>query len=247
VFDHVALSVSDLGAARAFYETALAVLGHGEPSEGDWFFEWQDLAVGAEDDRPVTRNVHVGLAAPSRQHVDEFWRTLTESGFDDDGPPGLREQYAPGYYGAFVLDPDGNSIEAVHKENHDSDRCVDHVWLRVRDASASRRFYETIAPALGFRPTGEGPGRASFGSDTGGFTVTEPDEGWSVRRPLTENLHLAFAAPDRATVDEFHRIAVAAGYGDNGPPGERLRYHPGYYGAFVLDPDGHNIEAVFHG
>jgi catechol 2,3-dioxygenase-like lactoylglutathione lyase family enzyme len=62
----------------------------------------------------------------------------------------------------------------------------------------------------------------------------------------TENVHLAFAAPDRETVDGFHRVATAAGYRDNGPPGERAVYHPGYYAAFVLDPDGHNVEAVFH-
>jgi catechol 2,3-dioxygenase-like lactoylglutathione lyase family enzyme len=64
--------------------------------------------------------------------------------------------------------------------------------------------------------------------------------------PLTEHVHLAFPAPDRATVDEFHRVALAAGYRDNGAPGERPHYHPGYYGAFVIDPDGHNVEAVYH-
>ena len=65
-------------------------------------------------------------------------------------------------------------------------------------------------------------------------------------RPPTENLHLAFGVPDNATVDEFHRVAVAAGYESNGPPGERPVYHAGYYGAFVLDPDGNNVEAVCH-
>jgi predicted lactoylglutathione lyase len=59
-------------------------------------------------------------------------------------------------------------------------------------------------------------------------------------------VHLAFKAADRDTVDEFHRVALAAGYRDNGAPGERPQYHPGYYGAFVLDPDGHNVEAVYH-
>ena len=66
-----------------------------------------------------------------------------------------------------------------------------------------------------------------------------------LRGEPTENVHVAFTAPDSETVDEFHRIALAAGYRDNGAPGER-RYHPGYYGAFVLDPDGNNVEAVCH-
>jgi catechol 2,3-dioxygenase-like lactoylglutathione lyase family enzyme len=248
VFDHVGLSVADLGAARAFYETALGTLGFGEPDDRGHFFEWEDLAVGqTEARRPVTRHVHVALVAPSREHVDRFWQTLTERGFEDDGRPGRRSRYSPAYYGAFVLDPDGNSIEAVHKENMPArPRCIDHVWLRVQAVPAAARFYETIAPVLGFRLRDEGPTHAHFRFAEGGFTVTSPDEDWSIRRPLSENLHLAFAAPDRATVDEFHRVLLAAGYRDNGGPGERPRYHPAYYGAFVLDPDGNNVEAVVH-
>ena len=248
MFDHVGLRVSDLGVARAFYETALATLGFGEPQEADDLFEWQDLAIGqTEDDRSVTRNVHIGLAAPSREHVERFWRTLTGQGFADDGPPGPRTKYSPAYYGSFVLDPDGNSIEAVHKESMPAGgRCIDHVWMRVRDVSAAARFYGTIAPVLGFRGRAADPTHAHFRFAEGGFTVTSPDEDWSVRRPLTQNVHLAFAAPDQATVNEFHQVAIAAGYRDNGAPGERPQYHPGYYGAFVLDPDGNNIEAVVH-
>ena len=248
MFDHVTVRASDLEAARSFYATGLAILGYGEPHGDEHFFEWQDLSVAqSRDERPPTRHLHVGLAAPTREHVDAFWRTLTEQGFRDDGAPGLREKYTRGYYGAFVLDPDGNSIEAVHKETERADGgCIDHVWLRVRDVVASTRFFATIAPVLGFRFRAERPGRAHFAAAAGGFTVTSPGEDWSVERPLTENVHLAFPAPDRAVVDEFHRVALAAGYRDNGAPGER-GYHPGYYGAYVLDPDGNNVEAVFHG
>ncbi|MDQ3875623.1 MAG: VOC family protein [Actinomycetota bacterium] len=121
--------------------------------------------------------------------------------------------------------------------------CIDHVWLRVGDVAASRRFYETIAAVLGFRLSSKRAGSAHFRADTGGLTVTSPEESWSAARPLSKNVHLAFPARDRPTVDEFHRAALAAGYRDNGPPGER-RYHAGYYGAFVLDPDGNNVEAV---
>jgi catechol 2,3-dioxygenase-like lactoylglutathione lyase family enzyme len=247
VFDHVTVRVSDITRARSFYERALGTLGFGSPDRSGHFFEWRDLSVAqARDDRPVTRHVHIGLAAPSREHVDEFWRTLTEEGFRDDGRPGLREKYRTGYYGAFVLDPDGNSIEAVHKENVRTDGgCIDHVWLRVRDVAASRAFYDTIAAVLAFQLRSEGTTYAHFRADMGGLTVTSPDESWSAARPLSKSVHLAFPAPDRATVDEFHRAARAAGYRDNGPPGER-RYHAGYYGAFVLDPDDNNIEAVVH-
>ena len=247
MFDHVTLRVSDLEVARGFYETGLAILGFGEPQQGGGFFEWQDLSLAeAREDRPVTRHVHIGLVAPSREHVDEFWQTLTDRGFRDDGPPGPREKYRPDYYGAFLLDPDANSIEAVHRDDARRDGgCIDHVWIRVRDVAASTRFYATIAPVLGLRSTAEEKTFAYFVGQTRGLALTAPDEGWSVLRPAAENVHLAFPAPDGATVDEFHRVAVAAGYRDNGPPGER-RYHAGYYGAFVLDPDDNNVEAVFH-
>lgn len=84
----------------------------------------------------------------------------------------------------------------MHKENVRIDGgCIDHVWLRVRDVAASKQFYETIATLLGFRLRAEGPTHAYFRADTGGLTVTSSDESWSVRRPLTENVHLAFPAP----------------------------------------------------
>jgi catechol 2,3-dioxygenase-like lactoylglutathione lyase family enzyme len=248
VFDHVTIRVSDIQDALSLYGTALATLEFGEPKTDGHFFEWRDLSVAqARDDRPVTRNAHIGLAAPSREHVDAFWTALTDRGFRDDGAPGVREQYRPDYYGGFVLDSDGNSIEAVHKDNVRTDGgCIDHVWLRVRDVAASKQFYETIAPLLRYRLRSADETWAYFRGDVCGFMVTSPDESWSVRRPNTQHIHLAFPAPDHATVDEFHSVALAAGYRDNGPPGER-RYHAGYYGAFVLDPDGNNVEAVFHG
>lgn len=149
----------------------MAILGLGEPTRSGHFFEWRDLSIAQyRNDRPVTRHVHLGLAAPSRDHVDEFWHALTEQGFRDDGPPGLRERYRPGYYGAFVLDPDGNSIEAVHKDNIRVDGgCIDHVWFRVRDVVASKEFYETIGALLGFGLTFGAPTHAHFRGDTGSF------------------------------------------------------------------------------
>jgi class 3 adenylate cyclase/catechol 2,3-dioxygenase-like lactoylglutathione lyase family enzyme len=114
-------------------------------------------------------------------------------------------------------------------------RLIDHVHLRVRDLEASKRFYGAVLESLGRQLSGEGEGHfwadELFASDD-----KEP----------TANLHVAFQARDRETVHAFYEAALAAGGRDNGAPGER-RYHPGYYAAYVLDPDGNNVEAVHHG
>jgi catechol 2,3-dioxygenase-like lactoylglutathione lyase family enzyme len=120
-------------------------------------------------------------------------------------------------------------------------RLIDHVQLVVRDLAASKRFYAAAFEALGVPLGGEGPG--FFWSDEL-FVSTASSPAASGE--LTGRHHLAFQAKDQATVDRFHQAAVAAGGKDNGVPGMR-RYHPGYYAAFVLDPDGNNIEAVYHG
>jgi catechol 2,3-dioxygenase-like lactoylglutathione lyase family enzyme len=111
VFDHVTIRVSDLEASSRFYEQALAQLGYGEPFRGDFrgdqFLEWEDLSIGAAGDgRAATHNLHLALVARSRAEVDDWWRAMTAAGHPDDGEPGPRPQYSPGYYGAFVRDPD---------------------------------------------------------------------------------------------------------------------------------------------
>jgi catechol 2,3-dioxygenase-like lactoylglutathione lyase family enzyme len=116
---------------------------------------------------------------------------------------------------------------------------IDHLWIRVADLAAARRFYETVAPHAGIRLTVDTPERARFVGENGSFSLIAGGQ-------PTENLHMAFGARENATVDAFHRAATEAGYRDNGAPGERPHYHAGYYGAFVLDPDGNNIEAVNH-
>ena len=118
-------------------------------------------------------------------------------------------------------------------------RRIDHVHLKVRDLAASRKFYDAALGALGL-PQTEG-GREYFYVDELFVSAAKPPQ-----EPLTSGLHLAFQAADRDAVHRFHAAVLAAGGRDNGAPGER-DYHPGYYGAFALDPDGNNIEAVFHG
>ena len=120
-------------------------------------------------------------------------------------------------------------------------RLIDHIQLVVRDLEASRRFYTAVFATLEI-PLG-GTGDDYFWADEL-FISTASSE--AAQGELTGRHHLAFQAKDRATVDAFHQVALAHGGRDNGGPGERA-YHPGYYGAFVLDPDGNNIEAVFHG
>jgi catechol 2,3-dioxygenase-like lactoylglutathione lyase family enzyme len=243
VFDHVGIAVSDLASSERFYRIVLSVLGV-EPSHADAeLVEWDDWDIGPTDrEHPVTRGLHVGFRARDRAQVDAFWHAGIDAGYRDDGAPGPRTLYGPTYYGGFLLDPDGNSVEAVHGDRQDSVPAgrVDHLWIRVRDPQASRRFYTTIAPHAGLRLTHDEPERVQLSGPDYSFSLVRDE------RPLTEHVHLAFPAREDGTVRAFHAAALAAGYEDHGEPGERAVYHPGYYGAFVLDPDGHNVEVVNH-
>jgi catechol 2,3-dioxygenase-like lactoylglutathione lyase family enzyme len=239
VFDHVTIRVSDREASERFYRTVLRALETEQTYGGDDFAEWDDFSLAqASEERPVTKRLHVGFAAPSREHVDEFWRAGTGAGYTDDGAPGPRPQYRHDYYGAFLLDPDGNSIEGVYHGAIRPPGNIDHIWIRVANVPASRRFYETVAPYTGFSLENASPERVQFVGAGGSFTLRQG-------RP-SENVHLAFPAADNATVEAFHRAATEAGYRNNGAPGERSVYHAGYYAAFVLDLDGHNVEVVNH-
>jgi catechol 2,3-dioxygenase-like lactoylglutathione lyase family enzyme len=116
-------------------------------------------------------------------------------------------------------------------------RLIDHVHLRAADFKKTRDFYLAIFDVLGLKLEHSGDNWLQM--DELFIDAADADT-------TPTHVHLAFQAKDRATVDAFHKAALAAGGIDNGAPGER-NYHPGYYGAFVLDPDGNNIEAVFHG
>ena len=112
-------------------------------------------------------------------------------------------------------------------------RLIDHLHLRVRDLERSRAFYTAVLGVLGIE------------------MINAPDhffadELWVDVGDPASHVHFAFQTPDRATVDRWYEAGLEAGGRDNGPPGERS-YHPGYYAAYLLDPDGHNVEAVHHG
>jgi catechol 2,3-dioxygenase-like lactoylglutathione lyase family enzyme len=240
VLDHITIRCADRAASEAFYDTVLQTLGVDRSGRDDDYTVWGgDFSLAQADaDHPATHRLHMGFGAPSREHVDAFWRAGTEAGYTDDGPPGPRPQYGPDYYGGFLLDPDGNSAEAVHLGDPPSGGNIDHLWIRVADLEASAAFYDLVAPFAGFRRNRTLEDRVQFTWPVHSFSVVTSDE-------PTEQLHVAFEATDNATVDSFHSALTRAGYRDNGRPGER-DYHPGYYGAFVFDPDGNNVEVVNH-
>jgi catechol 2,3-dioxygenase-like lactoylglutathione lyase family enzyme len=127
-------------------------------------------------------------------------------------------------------------VQEIHRG-----RLIDHVQLVVADLERSRRFYRAVSEVLGVPWGGEGPG--FFWVDELCVSTADSPAATGAR---TGRVHLALQAADQGMVDRFHQVGLAAGGIDNGPPGERP-YHPGYYAAFLLDPDQNNIEAVFHG
>ena len=200
MFERVTIRASDPAASQRFYDTVLETLGIERSGDAAWA-DFQ--VVPASDERPVTRGLHVGFVARSRGHVDQFWRAGVDAGYPDDGQPGSRPQYGDEYYGGFLLDPDGNSAEAVHNDALREGGVVDHLWIRVSDVAASKRYYEALAPYAGFRLQADLPQRAQFLGDTGSFSLVlgEP----------TKNCEIAFRT-------------VRPGYpgGDLDPDGNRV-------------------------
>jgi catechol 2,3-dioxygenase-like lactoylglutathione lyase family enzyme len=238
VIDHVTIRVPSLDAAGAFYGRTFELLEGPDPAEGGGFIEWTDFSITQESpERPATRGLHIGFRADSIRQVDDWWHAMIELGHPDGGAPGPRPDYGPDYYGAFVMDAAGNSVEAVNNGSRRQPGVIDHLWLRVHSLNQASHFYEAICPTVG-HTVEHYPGRTQIRGSGATFSLVEG--------PPTENLHLAFEATNKEAVDAFHQAGISAGYSSNGAPGERPHYHPGYYGAFLTDPDSNNIEAVFH-
>lgn len=124
---------------------------------------------------------------------------------------------------------------------------IDHTGLIVRDYGKSKDFYVKALGAIGYQLLAEFPAEQTGSTDVAGFGEPPKPDFWMAKgTPNQPALHIAFRVPSRALVDAFYKAALAAGGRDNGGPGPRPHYHDHYYGAFVLDPDGHNIEAVCH-
>jgi catechol 2,3-dioxygenase-like lactoylglutathione lyase family enzyme len=238
--DHVTLRVSDLDAALQLHTRSFELLEfRGTRSDGGGFHEWNDFSIAAADEgHPRTSGVHIGFAATSPVQVDRWWEELTGAGYRDDGAPGPRPEYGPTYYGAFIRDADDNSLEAVHHETTDpATGVIDHLWIRVAELAPAKRFYTAVAEATGAR-TRESDDRVQVITESGTFSLLEGR--------AAQNLHLAVGVGDIETVRAFHQAGLRAGGRDNGAPGERPEYHTGYHGAYLLDPDGNNIESVWH-
>ena len=151
---------------------------------------------------------------------------MTCAGYADDGAPGPRLQYGPTYYGAFVLDPEGNSVEAVHRRpSRDDGTVIDHLWLRVADLAVSTRFYAAVAPAVGHRAERLGD-RTMIRGDGASFSVVEGTP--------SANVQLAFGAPDRESVDWFHEAGLTEGLQSARRP-ESGRAPPGLLGAYLAE------------
>ena len=240
MFDHITLRVADLAAASSAFTAVLDGLEIKQTTSTPNFSVWGNFALTQTDEEhSIARRVHVAFIAPTRAHVDRFGQAGIDAGFADDGPAGPRPDRADDYYAAFLNDGAGNSFEAVHRDGERPSGNLDHVAIRVADVQASTAFYSTIGAAAGLAIRRQATDRATFavGASDGSFSVIAGEP--------TQNIHVAFAGEDD-DVRRFHADATAAGYRSNGEPGERPRYHAGYYAAYVLDPDGNNIEVVNH-
>ncbi len=234
------LRVPDLAVASSAINVVLDELEIKRTTNTSTFSVWGNFALTQRDaEHPIARRVHIAFIAPTSAHVDRFAQAGIEAGFADDGPAGPRPDYADDYYAAFLKDPAGNSFEAVYRDGGRPQGNIDHIAIRVNDVAASTAFYSTIGAAAGLTIRREAPDRASFavGASDGSFMVIAGEP--------TQNIHIAFSGEDD-DIRRFHADATTAGYRSNGEPGERRGSHDGYYAAFVLDPDGNNIEVVDH-
>jgi catechol 2,3-dioxygenase-like lactoylglutathione lyase family enzyme len=240
MFDHITLRVADLAIASSAFTAVLDELEIEQTTSTPTLSVWGNFALTQTDDaHPIARRAHIAFVAPTPGHVDRVWQAGIDAGFTDDGPAGPRPDYADDYYAAFLKDLAGNSFEAVYRDGARPRGSIDHVAIRVRDVEAATTFFSTIGPAAGLTVRRQASDSASFsvGATDGSLLLLAGEP--------TQNIHIAFSGEDD-DVRRFHADATAAGYHSNGEPGERPRYHDGYYAAYVLDPDGNNIEVVNH-
>jgi catechol 2,3-dioxygenase-like lactoylglutathione lyase family enzyme len=240
MFDHVTLRVADLAAATPAFAAALDQLNIEQTTSTPSLSVWGNFALTQTDEQhPIAQRVHVAFVAPTPAYVERFGRAGVDAGLTDNGPVMPRPDFADEYYTETLKDGAGNTFEAVY---HDGDRPrgnIDQVAIRVNDVESSAAFYSTIGPAAGLTIRHQTNDRAVFavGASGGSLLVIGGEP--------SRDIHIAFSGQDD-DVRRFHADATAAGYRSNGEPGERPRYHDGYYAAYVLDPDGNNIEVVDH-
>jgi catechol 2,3-dioxygenase-like lactoylglutathione lyase family enzyme len=202
MLERVTVRARDPDASARVYAAVLESLDLALERTGDGFACEEFSLEPASEANPPTGALHIAFGAPSRDHVDAAWRAATAGGARDDGPPGPRPEYRDDYYGAFVLDPDGNGVEAVHHGAVRGPGVVDHLWIRVADVAAARAFYSELAPHAGLRHGTEAPDRAQFVGAGGSFSLVAGP-------PVTEHAALAFPADvDRSERDPDGNVVV---------------------------------------
>ena len=230
MFDHITVRVPDLAAATSALTALLDELEIEQTTSTPSFSVWGNFALTkTEDKHQIARRVHIAFIAPTTAHVDRFGQAGINARFAVDGPAGPRPKYAGDYYAASVKDPPWQQLRSgaprgsaaqrkhrSHRRTRERRRGVNGVLLR------DHRCGGPYDPSPDRRPRSISVG----GSDGSLFLVAGE---------LTHNLHIAFSGDDN-TVCRFHSDAIASGYRSNGEPGERLRYHDGYYDASCSTP-----------
>ena len=261
MFTHFTLGTNDRPRAEAFYAAIMPALGLKLVKSVDSFFAY---GAGPEappwlvinppfDGLPATwsNGFHIALRAKDDVAVRDFHAAALAAGGIDEGAPGLRPDYAPDYYAAYVRDPEGNKLQAVHyRDGRAAGPCgdvVSHVTLGSNDLARARAFYEGLLTVLGLdrlleeETTGEDLAFGLTGTRLPILFVQRPFDG----RPATwgNGAHVSFDAASRGAVRAFHQAALSLGGSDEGGPGLRPIYHANYYAAYVRDPDGNKLQA----
>ncbi len=261
MISHLTAGTDDVDRARAFYGALLRPLGL------EVLARFPNLTVyaAAGGSRPwfrVTRpfdggpasagnGSHVAFLAPDRGAVDAFHAAGLAAGGRDEGAPGLRRRYAPDYYAAYLRDPDGNKLQAVHygrgRSMAPGQAGLSHVTLGSNDLERARAFYDRVLGCLGLVHLFDADDHVGYGHADHQRPNVSIHRPWDGRPASAGNgFHIAFLAPDRAAVARFHEVALAEGGRDEGAPGPRPRYGEHYYGAYVRDPEGNKLQAVCH-
>jgi catechol 2,3-dioxygenase-like lactoylglutathione lyase family enzyme len=236
------MCASSRAASERFYRTVLSTLGITPTSETDAWLAWHDFRLVSTDERHgVTRALHVAFVADAREAVDRFWHAGIEAGYEDLGAPGERPQYTASYYGGFLADPDGNSIEAVHHNDTRRGGHIDHLWIGVEDLASAVDFYKLISRYTGLRGGRQWDSGVQFRGAWATFSLVQDG------RPPSEQVQIAFPAPDSETVSAFYEAATAAGHRGIRPPEWRQRSNGSYNSASVIGPHDSLIQSIYRG
>ncbi|MHC8509849.1 MAG: VOC family protein [Rhodospirillales bacterium] len=265
MFSHFTLGSNDMARSRRFYDAVMPPLGIGAIATavhpdfsgygpgGERVSPWVSLCRPFDGGAASPGNgFHIAFAAPDEAAVRAFHAAALANGGSDEGAPGLRPQYSEDYFGAYVRDPDGNKLQALH---HGKGRSfgpggdvISHITAPFDDPDAGLAFYGPVLAVLGIARDAamETPGEDYAFTKDGAVKpcvfVQKPFNGAPARPGNGQ--HAAFAAKNRAHVDEFYETAVRLGAACEGPPGVRADYGADYYAAYVRDPAGLKIQAV---